>query len=459
MKIFIAVLICATLFACSTFQKNGYLSKTWDEVGHTPFSDIKSGIPVYDGAIVSYKRAGKDVLKVKLAEPVVVGMATKEEKWGFFQFPNIYRGLDKKVVTTWNMSDDAITSYGTGSRSFSISNDSGKTWSPARQEPVIGGGLLLPDGDRIEIYTPKALKVEDLQLPKPVGSSLTHPDPNSKRYTYLYKVSELPEDLQGVYINRLQKGETKWTTEHAVLDDSQAVRYSRAGLFPVVWWGDMKIVADSSILAGVYPGFYLREDGIVDPSGVSFYRSVDKGHTWKIHSRIPYMPDLKADPNGDKRLIRGFGEPAFEILSDGSFLCVMRTSDGLGISPMYFSRSVDMGLTWSKPKPFTRNGVMPRLLQLENGVIVLVSGRPGVQLRLCTDGKGEKWTDPFEMLPYENETEAVSCGYTELLVTGEDSFLMIYSDFRYPNQAGEIRKAIKVREVKVSMTEVLHKAK
>jgi len=444
MKVIIIILTCTTLFGCCTSKKIEYVAKIFNEVGHTPFSHINSGIPVYDKAVIAYKRAGKEVLKVKLGEPAVLGVATKEEKWGFFQFPDIYRSLDNEVVGSWNMSDDAISSYGKGNRGFSISKDGGKSWCSALQEPVTGGGLILPDGERIKIYTPQALKVEDLQLPKPVGKH------NS---TYFFKMDELPEKLQGVYINRLNKGETKWTTEHAVLYDSLAVRYSKDGLFPVVWWGDMRIMDDGSIIAGVYPGTSLGEGGKLDPSGVFFYRSMDEGHSWKIRSRIPYIPDLKADPNGDKRIVRGFGEPSFEILSDGSFLCVMRTTDPLGISPMYFSRSINLGLTWSKPKPFTRNGVYPHLLQLDNGVVVLASGRPGMQLRFCTDGKGERWTDPFEMLPYENEKEAVSCGYSRLLATGPDSFLLIYSDFKYHNQTGEIRKAIKVREVKVSMTE------
>jgi len=448
MKVSKIIFLIATIVGCNTSKNQGYTAKTWDEIGHTPFSEIKSGIPAFDKTVITYRYAGKVAMKVNLGRPAVVAVASKEEGWGFFQFPDIFLSLDNEVVATWNMAADAISSYGKGGQSFSVSRDNGNSWNPATSEPVIGGGLILPDGDRIRIYTPQALKVEDLHLPEPVWSSTTHPD--SKGITYLYKVNELPEYLQGVYIDRLRKGERNWSTEHAVLDDPLAVRYSRSGLFPVVWWGDLHIAADGSILAGTYPGFYLKPDGKVDPSGVFFYCSTDEGHTWKIRSRIDYLPDLKVDPNGDKRLIRGFGEPAFEILSDGSFLCVMRTSDGLGISPMYFTRSVDMGLTWSKPVPFTRNGVKPRLLQLDNGVIVLVSGRPGVQLRFCTDGKGEKWTDPFEMLPYENDKEPVTCGYTELLVTGKDRFLVIYSDFKYQNQAGETRKAIKVREVKVS---------
>ena len=70
-----------------------------------------------------------------------------------------------------------------------------------------------------------------------------------------------------------------------------------------------------------------------------------------------------------------------------------------------------------------------------------------------------RWSKSLELLPYEiggNDTteqmwrgEVVSCGYTGLLATGPDSFLVIYSDFQHRNEAGEIRKSIKVREVTV----------
>jgi len=56
-------------------------------------------------------------------------------------------------------------------------------------------------------------------------------------------------------------------------------------------------------------------------------------------------------------------------------------------------------------------------------------------------------TQPIELMPYIDENDTVSCGYTSLLAMGPDRFLIIYSDFKYKNAAGEIRKAIKVREV------------
>ena len=44
---------------------------------------------------------------------------------------------------------------------------------------------------------------------------------------------------------------------------------------------------------------------------------------------------------------------------------------------------------------------------------------------------------------------ADSCGYTDLVATGPDRFLIAYSHFKHPAENGELRKAILVREVTV----------
>lgn len=440
------VLFFTGLLGYNSPGKNNHPPRIIEEVGYNAYSDLIPGIPAFEGTTIEYKREGKSMLTVRLEDPGIVSVATKPEKWGFFQFPFIYRSLDNAVVATWNMAPDAVTSYGKGGSNNAISVDGGKSWSSSKGNAPIGRGLLLPGGDLISIGTPKALDTTKIKLPKPVA---VNKEAYGRNFVY-YKLSELPDVLKGVYINRFVKGGNSWVSGHNVLDDPQAVRYTDSGMFPVVWWGDMRIAADGALIAGIYPGFYLEEDGKVNASGIFFYRSTDEGHTWKIQGRIPYAPDLKTDPNGDKRLALGFTEPGFEILSDGTFLCVMRTSDGLGNSPMYLSRSGDLGVTWTKPEPFVRAGVLPRLLQLDNGVIVLAAGRPGVQLRFSIGSNGAKWTDPFEMLLFKNEKDEVSCGYTEMLVTGPDRFLLVYSDFKYQNKAGEFRKAIKVREIIVT---------
>jgi len=411
---------------------------------------LGDGVPAYGATAIRYKQQGKTTFDIRFKEPVVISVASRPEKWGFFQFPNIDRMADGNIVAKWNLTQDAIEAYGNDTRGTAVSANGGKSWNlQSSEEP--GNAVLLPNGDRIAIYTPKPIPEKELQLPAPVGVGLE----NYRKSNFnFYRLSELPESRQGVYFKRQKKGSSKWELEKATLDDPQAARYSLAGLVPIVWWGDIKIAGDGSLIAGIYPGFLIDKNGKTDPrSGAFFYRSTDNGHHWSILGRIPFQLDMAGDTSSAKRM--GYTEPAFEILKDGTFLCVLRTTDGAGIGPMYGSYSGDQGRTWSVPRVITPAGVLPRLLQLSNGVLVMSSGRPGVQLRFSTDARGMQWSRAFEMLPHDIDfkkelsggSAQVSCGYTGLLPAGANKFLIIYSDFHYQTPEGTIRKAIKVREV------------
>jgi hypothetical protein len=381
-------------------------------------------------------------LEVKVGEPTVVAVAPNDVGWGYYQFPSIGRWDDGTLSLTYSSAPDAAESYGTP-RAALTSKDGGKTWSP-HSGKWGGSGLLLPNGDRIAVSTPKPYKLADLKLPEPVGTLMS--TYGGQKYT-MYRGSDLPPKLRTIRISRQKKGSDARVTEHAWVDDPQALRYSLREVFPIIWWGDVHLAQDGSLIAGIYPGNMTREDGSLDPKWhIFFYRSTDFGHSWKIQGRILYQPDMKVDPNGDKH--DGFGEPAFEILNDGSLLCIMRCTDGAGIGPMYSSRSTDLGKTWSKPRVIAPNGVLPKLLKLENGILALSSGRPGVQVRFSEDGK--KWTEPFDLVPVtEKDPHKDTCGYTSLLAVGPNRFLIAYSHFKHPNEKGELRKAIMVREIEV----------
>ncbi|MGV3761327.1 sialidase family protein [Parapedobacter sp.] len=416
----------------------------WRERGIVSYGKIQHGIPVYQGIEGVYHRKNDSNLKISLGEPTIISVADREYGWGYFQFPSIYRALNGQLVVAWHMGKDAAESYGKGLSSFAVSDDEGKSWKEIEGGMPLGGGLELTDGTYIKNSTPVALKVSELDLLNAVDSNK---EAYGRDFSY-YRMSALPDALRGVYIARLSPGNSRWNVEHNVLNDPGVLRYTDGELFPVVWWGDMRIEAGGSVATITYPSFY-EEAGKVPAAGVSFYRSTDGGRSWDVVSKIPYQPDLEHDPNGSKRLSFGFTEPAFEILKDSTYLCVLRTSDGLGHSPMYVSSSDNRGVTWTQPQVFAGAGVLPKLLQLGNGVVVLASGRPGVQLRFSTDGKGHRWTDPFEMLPFGEKNEHVSCGYTGLLPVGINHFLIVYSDFAYKTGKGEIRRAIKIREVTV----------
>jgi len=392
---------------------------------------------------LDYSRGGRSPIKVKLANPVAIAVANKPQPWGYFQFPIISREPDDAISVKWSMKQDSVVGYGKAAGAVSaVSRDRGRTWEPYRwQAPgsiqTETGDVYLPNGDRLQIATPEAIKTDTLNLPPPVGSTL---DVYTKTKRLFYPLSELPPAVQGVFFKRSPKGTTDAIVEHAKLEDPRGLRDSVAGLMPIVWWGDLHLAPDDSIIAGTYPGYASRADGSVDPfMAASFYRSTDNGHSWKIQGRIPYQPDLHADPRGAER--QGFTEPAFEFLDDGSLLCVMRTTDSTGTGPLYICYSSDLGVTWTKPEVVANSGIMPRLLRLANGVVVLSTGRPGVQLRFCAGGKGRRWTVPLEVLPYKNENDQVTCGYTGLLASGPDRFLLVYSDFKHLDEAKQLRKA------------------
>lgn len=365
-----------------------------------------------------------------------------ESRWGRYQFPTFGR-IGNRIALTFHVAEDSARAYGQHGEhpNRGLSSDGGRTWSLVRAtEPT--DGMLLPNGDRIRIgtaeVTPKSIPVGELLLPAPVGTLIgTY---GQLPYVY-YRHDELPAALQGVPLSRRPAGSTQWVEERARLDDPAMLRYTIQEVFPVVWWGDVHLAADGSLLAIVYPCSLAGE--------VACYRSTDYARSWQAQGRIPYRPDLRADPLAPGR-VHGFTEPGTVLLHDGSLLAVLRTTDGLGVGPMYRSRSTDLGRSWSAPEVMSPTGVMPRLLQLGNGVIVLGSGRPGVDLRFCFDGRGVHWTDPQPLVPLTSaDVQADSCGYTSLFAVDDDSFLIAYSWFKRPAADGTLRKAVLVRRVTV----------
>ncbi len=460
MRISLFLWLAFIAFGCRTSKLSIDGGKTtilsWDENKNRSVATIAFGIPAIEQTVVDYKRNGKTDFQIILNEPNIIVVADKPYSWGYYQFPTISRLKDGSLHADWSMHADAIESYGLNLVGSSISYDGAKTWKRGFPDSSLITGYKVPNGDIIRVFDPKPVKVSELKMPEPLGK--TNFKYRKTNFTF-YRLKDMPDGRNGVYIKRLAKGETQWKLEQASLDDPQAVRYSSRDLVPVVWWGDIHTMADNSLVAGVYPGYYVKDNNEVDKQmGVVFYRSADNGHSWKIQGRIPFTPDIHIDSMAKDRI--GFSEPAYEVLADGSLLCVIRSADGDGVTngvgngPVYASHSTDMGKTWTKPEVITPAGALPRLVRLQNGVTVLSSGRPGVQLRFTKTGMNDSWTDPFEMLPYQSksmqEQYAVSCGYTGLLATGPDRFLMIYSDFRYKNEANEERKAIKIREVIVN---------
>ena len=143
-------------------------------------------------------------------------------------------------------------------------------------------------------------------------------------------------------------------------------------------------------------------------------------------------------------------------LFDGSISILLRTGSN---NPSYIARSTDDCKTWSTPQIFDENGVLPQILTLKSGVTIASYGRPILKVRATSDPSGIDWETPIVLPltvsadPNENKKpwgkRQQSCFYTGLLATGDDSAVLVYSDFHYPNPDGVQVKSILVRKISV----------
>lgn len=235
----------------------------------------------------------------------------------------------------------------------------------------------------------------------------------------------------------------------ATVENEDLIRVASNNLISTIWFGKLSIVADV-IYACVYPSYYM-ENNSIKPCSISFYKSLDYGKSWKIQGIIDYQVDERYHSNSNAEFFaKGFYEPTFEFLKDGSIMCVMRTATET-ITPMYKSYSKNCGVSWSKPEPITPNGVMPQLIRLDNDILVLASGRPGIQLRFSCDSDGEEWTSPIEMIDYDETKhyEDDTCGYPFLYKASENEVYLVYSNFKEKSTFGNYRKSIVFRKLRV----------
>jgi hypothetical protein len=385
-------------------------------------------------------------IKLEISEPIVISQAKEDIKtWGCWQFPLIERFPDGKLYVSFQVVVDTAEAYGKH-REQAISNDNGETWEDGlvyrKYDDSIGlFGATLNNGDRFEVVQKNAIPAGSLNLPRPIAES--KPYGNGIK---IYDAKDFPEETKGWYFLRLPKGSDKWELEQAVVDFPGETRYSCDGLVPIPFLWRMRKAPDGK-LWGVHYDFMIGGKCPVHLMRPIFLVSEDNGRTWTYRSEIPYIGNKGIDPHSDKR--DGFTEPNITFMPDGSIFCLLRTSDGNGKGPMYWSRSTDDGFTWSKPEYFDDRGVWPSIITLNNGVTLASYGRPGVYFRATEDPSGLEWDDRYEILAPDSSGKANTCSYTEMVEIDDNTAYLVYSDFFYPYGEGNRRKTILGRKIVV----------
>ena len=417
------------------------------------------GIMANHAKTIKFKIKGRQKAKVKLYEPVVVSKSETPMEWGFYQFPSIYRMDDGNLLVTWQMKEDSHKTLGGKDvgKNMMLSKDNGKTWIDYDGRYSLEQyyySFKNSSGDCYLINSAVSKNVSSISgFPKPVSQI----DERGKRFSY-YKESELPSDLQGVIVK-------KWRIENSSPTDVKSfhVSFNDNDLYKcaiddymLLWVGKVLELSNKDVIACNFTSYHTDINGNILPLGISFYKLNEKNNTIDFQGEMPYIPDPKCDPIGFSRKDVGFSEPTFVELSNGNLLCVARSTLETVLTPLYKSISSDEGKTWSKPEAFTPNGVKPALIRLGNGTLVLISGRPGVQLRFCFDGEGKEWTKPVEMMPFpyingKLDTFGGTCGYADILPYDNNTFFIVYSVFDSIDNKDECEKSALFKKYKKSI--------
>lgn len=416
---------------------------------------------------------------------VVRGIRPEEKMWGPYQFPLPYHLGDRLVVSV-HVHDDGIEHWGKAERWFE-SRDNGVTWQEV--DPAVDAecGLQLPNGDRIYFPPESAIDLSDYEVPGleymtpgydfskkaqpgtlPMQDGLSWWGPTLVR-GYLSERLPAPLDKKEWTLKRINAGGKEPVTEKAQVDwpyltrvvHTNGQRHAMKAIFPR---GTPKLGPDGAVWISCFSG-----EGHVDPAtgqyspyySAELFRSEDNGKTFQRRGHMEYEADGRRYPYASG----GFSDSDFAFMADGSMLWFFRSNwyitTGYEWAPMYWARSKDGGYTWSKPEIFAPVGTLPRVVELQNGCLLICYARPGVFLRGCADGAGYEWSDEVTVMTPGDRSHLANvvknppsfhdwdgaCNNPELLPIGENKALLFYSDFYYPDEEGVARKTILCREI------------
>ena len=302
-------------------------------------------------------------LRITLATPRVV-----TEGVGYCWYPDLLKFSTGELMMNYRLTPDSSESFVTGAGVL-LSRDGGATWGDGYDVNGFHDAcgevrLSLPDGSI-------------------VGTSAypTRPEPAGqwRRFAYHYwryedggrryavqpwggSIEGLPRDVQPA------SASNRWYSANLSLFGS--VVETGAGRWVTTCYATFQGDRLYTLLA-------LESD--------------DEARTWRYLSTIAgpaQFPDVAEGPN----------EASLVKLDNGDLMCVYRVS---GAQPLGRSYSQDAGRTWSAPDRLPARSVAPTVVRLENGVLALSTGRPGISLSFSTDPRGSEWTS-MDVVAYHN---------------------------------------------------------
>lgn len=435
----------------------------------------------------SYRRKVLDVVQ---SPPVIVAISPDRPElwqWGVFQFPRIWRGSDTGALYL-QIHNGLDTQGRTGFQEPALyyeSCDDGATWRSVGEDAVdfAAPTLRLSNGEEVRIgdFHGDVQQAETL-IPSTLSSAIDlealgisavgeRESPNKHGLWGMFAYGDIPEHERCFRIQRRSSSGGVWQEETGIIDFPELVVASIIKSRVYDTWHDVypRINRPWPKQVAVHPsGELFSVVGGLRPEIERYFTAVyciassDGGRTWRYRGTVADQPDRSA-----------WGFSATEsalICCEDQLVCVMRT-DKATTKPadtrtLMLSRSEDGGATWSRPDAIAPYSVRPQLVQLDNGVVAAVYGRPGLHMIFSND-RCRRWHSPVTVIGrHESESRRIAaitgaeslypvfmhndtCANSGHVLLDQDSFLIVYSDFNTFDAQGTRRKAIKVRRITV----------
>ena len=338
-----------------------------------------------------------DGLHLLLSRPRVVAETTVGHCW----YPDLLKFSTGELMLNYSLNADANENQH-NSQAVLLSTDQGQTFDFAYDVNGFhnGGGeprISLPSG---QIVGP---------------STFLKPDPPGqwRRFVAHYWRYEnggrcYTVEPWGVVVEGLPHDVEPW---------GQA---SRTWWARINWFSDIVALDEDSWITTLS----LRYQGHERDSTVALV-SEDGGRHWCYLSTI-------AGPDSVPDAQEGFDEPCLIRLADGDLMCISRVGSGAD-QPLARTYSSDGGRTWSIPDRLPAYSVAPQILRLQNGVLALSTGRPGLFLWLSSDPRGREWQSLNVMAHHNAVLESPShlnanqtTAYTALVEVSANRFFLVY---------------------------------
>jgi hypothetical protein len=409
--------------------------------------------------------------KIILGEPVVISQNTTEPiMHGAWQNPLIRYNDGVLYVRFKGVKDSYENQDEANKNPVFRSFDGGESWE--RMENVAKAWAMaqtpIANGDRVAFH-PIDFITDTSAYPKPAPHRA---DKNILKgdVVGVYTDEEIREfvgdDLDFSLICHRIKAGSDEMVEHRCRVDWKGVKG-----YPLIYKGYVGI---SGYLCGEYRvdkdgTIYLPVSDIkLNPDGtlaskyqsMFFLKSTDNGYSFEYVGGLTYKDEYNP-PNAID--VEGFLECCLEICDDGSFFAVLRSGS---ISPFtrgdddhpapksYIAYSYDKGKSWTEPEIFYDYGVLPRSTKMPDGTFLMTSGRPGVYIRACFDGKGKEWGEVIHIVKVpeaEKYTayEQYTCCNNGICAYDEKTAFLTYSDFQLNTPEGVRAKSIVVRKITI----------